>query len=985
MSYAKINRYKRQKMNRKIGNLAVVALLTATCAIAQTDNQTVRDVLSKYFQNYTISAVKLDPCSLVGLSINDSLRTIDIVANEAFGEQPFSSAVTDRIYGDIRRNLPEPFNSYGLTVHVGQYAIGQLVPNIYAQRLDSSRMWNNADYRGAAWVSNASKPFAISKGLGDRHLTVWASHGRYYANELKRWTWQRPYLFCTNEDLLTQTIVVPYLIPMLENAGAIVYSPRERDWQMHEAVVDNDAPSTQGSYGETKGKIAWENCVEAGFANPDSVYYDGQNPFTMGTTRKILAVDDDKETSAATWTPEIPAEGRYAVYVSYKTLNRSISDARYSVCHKGQVTEFKVNQRMGGSTWVYLGTFSFDKGKSESNCVQLSNLSGESGIVTADAVRFGGGMGNIARGDSLSVARVSGLPRFLEGARYSAQWAGMPYSVYSSKNGINDYGDDINARSYSENHLGGGSVYSPDSAGMKVPFELSIALHSDAGADEKGFIGSLGICTTNFNGGLLSAGISRLASRDLCEQLLTDVTANMTTIYGSWNRRKLYNRNYSETRLPNVPSAILEMFSHQNFQDMKYAHDPNFKFNFARSVYKVLLKYVCGQHQCDYVVQPLPIKDFSTQLREKRSTVTLQWKPVADSLEPTASPTAFIVYTRIGDGDFDNGICVTGQTSYTRHISPGKIYSFRVTAVNDGGESFPSETLCAYMAPKSKNTLLIVNGFHRLSGPEVVENASQQGFDIKTDIGVPYMLTPEYAGLQQNFDVTQRGIEGPAGLGYSTHEMEGQLIAGNTFDYPFIHGKSIASVGNYSFVSCSSQCVENGSVNLNDYALVDLILGAEKDDKNSLVHYKTFSNTLQRAISSYCTRGGKIFVSGSYVASDMTTDNEKSFISDVLKYNLNGTSVTDSVTDVKSTSYDFTIYRKPNADSYAVQNTNSLSPTDGATTFLTYSMKENLPAAVAYKGSDYRTITMGFPFESIVSESARNKLMASILQYLTHR
>lgn len=62
--------------------------------------------------------------------------------------------------------------------------------------------------------------------------------------------------------------------------------------------------------------------------------------------------------------------------------------------------------------------------------VVLSNESSEHGVVCADAVRFGGGMGNIARG-----GRISGLPRYLEGARYSAQWAGMPYEVYAGRKG----------------------------------------------------------------------------------------------------------------------------------------------------------------------------------------------------------------------------------------------------------------------------------------------------------------------------------------------------------------------------------------------------------------------------------------------------------------------------------------------------------------------------------------------------------------------
>ena len=68
----------------------------------------------------------------------------------------------------------------------------------------------------------------------------------------------------------------------------------------------------------------------------------------------------------------------------------------------------------------------------------------------------------------------------------------MPYEVYSSKAGQDDYADDINARSHTVNLLGGGSCYMPTVEGRKVPFELSVAIHSDAGyaKDGAGLIGS---------------------------------------------------------------------------------------------------------------------------------------------------------------------------------------------------------------------------------------------------------------------------------------------------------------------------------------------------------------------------------------------------------------------------------------------------------------------------------------------------------------
>lgn len=49
------------------------------------------------------------------------------------------------------------------------------------------------------------------------------------------------------------------------------------------------------------------------------------------------------------------------MYVSYQTQKKSVEAAEYIVFHKGQETHFRVNQRMGGGTWVYLGTFEFDK------------------------------------------------------------------------------------------------------------------------------------------------------------------------------------------------------------------------------------------------------------------------------------------------------------------------------------------------------------------------------------------------------------------------------------------------------------------------------------------------------------------------------------------------------------------------------------------------------------------------------------------------
>ena len=73
------------------------------------------------------------------------------------------------------------------------------------------------------------RPMPITKGLDNRVIALWQSHGKYYDQSQQRWKWQRPRLFGTVEDLFSQGYVMPYLLPMLENAGAYVMSPRERD------------------------------------------------------------------------------------------------------------------------------------------------------------------------------------------------------------------------------------------------------------------------------------------------------------------------------------------------------------------------------------------------------------------------------------------------------------------------------------------------------------------------------------------------------------------------------------------------------------------------------------------------------------------------------------------------------------------------------------------------------------------------------------
>ncbi len=981
--------------------LAAALLLSAAAALppcpakAQTQDNTpgaeerqeVTQAVERWMSAYSVDGYK--PSSRMradSVRLDTGGEEVLVYANEAFCSQPLTQTRLYNIKESVSAALPSPYGKWRLRVYAKRgRELDELVPNARRRDgIDKSRLWGGTDYKGAAWVTNASLPYSVTEGLQGRHLFIWPSHGRYFNGSV--WRWQRPRLYCTAEDLLTQSIVYPFLFPMLEKAGAVVCCPRERDTQTAETVVDNDRPARQGSYTETSASdLRWETPAGAtGFKSPDGLLNDSVLPFRLGTVRAIATTSRQRRTTQAMWKPDIPRRGRYAVYVSYAALPSSVPDAEYTVYHLGGSTTLKVNQRMGGGTWVYLGTFLFDAGQRDNGRVVLSNHSETRGVVCADAVRFGGGVGQTERGG----CGTSGLPRFLEAARYGAQWAGVPDSLFNTEHGADDYKDDLRVRSNMLNRLAHGSAFLPTTgesitaesgegtAAGGVPFELALALHTDAGRRTDGSIyGSLAISTTQDGDGntTYASGLSRMASWDFASELLDNLTDDISKTFSvRWTRREAWNRNYAETRMPGVPSAILEMLSHQSFTDMRYAHDPHFKFALARSVYKSLLRYVCRQHgirRC--TVQPLPVHAFSARLAADGTAVRLSWQPTRDSLESSAQPTGYIVYTKVDGADFDNGQAVGAATSFSMAVQPGRRYAFRVTAVNAGGESFPSETLAVYRAPKERHRALIVNGFSRLSGPAIIERGDSTGFDLDTDFGVPYLYTTAYSGRQTDFT-----------SGASGSEMEGRIFAGNTFDYPECHGEAIAAAGGYSYESVSREAFEDKNFSLKGVTAVDYIAGLERDAPQNLLPAKSLPPAVCKRLRHYLDGGGALLLSGSHIASDMQAADERDFTENVLKYRCAGTARTDSTGIVTGLNLNFPIYRTPNPAHYATQCPDVLMPAEGSGAFSAFAYGGGQGAGTAYKGQDYRTVCMGFPFECIRDASTRRAAMGALLRFL---
>ena len=937
-------------------------------------------------------------------------NNIDIHLTSRTSDYFFRDNTVKDMYSIATELLPDSYKGMKVTLHANGSTLEELASKFYS---DSYKMpakpkkVKKSKTAPQILVQNMSLPYEVTYGLNGRHLALWQSHGWYYEQSLERWEWQRARILQTVEDLYTQSYVVPFLVPMLENAGANVLLPRERDINTFEYIVDND--KLMGGFEELSGSKQWER-GDAGFANPKKSYVHGENPFTMGTYRVVEGVvakgKKQPVESVAKWIPgEYFRGNECAVYVSYKSLPNSTEAALYTVKHKGGETQFKVNQKMGGGTWIYLGSFIFsDHSKDEG--VYLTNLSSKEGVVvTADAVKFGGGMGNIARKPTQDrpynvEAVTSGYPRFTEGARYWLQWAGFADSIYSYTNLKNDYTDDYMSRGRWVNALIGGSKVKPDAEGYNIPVDMSFAFHTDAGTfPNDSIVGTLAIYTRYSNGSdKYPNGKSRMGAREMTDIIQTEIVNDVrATFEPKWSRRGLWDRSYAESRTPDVPSMLLEHLSHQNFADMTYGLDPAYRFTVSRAIYKGILKYLSMDSGLPYTVQPLPVKNFAAEL-EGASSVKLSWSPVSDPSEPTAEPTAYVVYTMKNGKAFDNGVLVKDTTAVFP-ITPDCIYSYKVVAVNDGGASFPSEELSVGVSSAAvtagKLPVMIVNGFERVAGPAVFEknDSTFAGFNNIKDRGVPYKADWSYIGDMHEFrrEVPWMDDDAP-GFGASYSDFEDKVIAGNTFNYPYDHGKAIMENG-YSFVSSSVGAVKAGKVDMNNYKIVDMIMG--KQGKTVVgrgvygYKYEVFPVALQKEIREFCEAGGNLLVSGANIATDLfdapgVTEEGMNFAKDVLKYKW--------MTEFAAKSG--LVYPAPNPyikakgtafcqilneNFYCVESPDALVPAcKEAFTIFRY-RDNNISAGVAYKG-DYKTVCLGFPIEAVRSFNHKD-LFGAILKF----
>ena len=712
------------------------------------------------------------------------------------------------------------------------------------------------------------------------------------------------------------------------NAGATVVSLRPLGQQTNEVVLDNDDAGV----------------VFAG------TWFDSASTYFFGSAGDVpyrYASLAGTETATATYTPNIPLEGYYPVY-TWVRAGSDRGDQLYRIRHTGGESQLRIPHHMVGNGWIYLGEYWFNAGASSAlGSVVVSNLRGSTngGVIIADAIRFGNGMGTVNRGTG-----VSGYPREEENCRYWIQanlGQGQTNSLYDA--GGNDESDSWSAppkMSAEMNREQEGSLYK----------RIHISFHSNAGGGR----GTLALITSDPTPN--QTALAQIAGNEVDEDL---VALGSPPLEVPWSNRSTitYSGGYSEIdgSLFNyeMDATIIEVAFHDSASDALLLRDPKARAAVGKATMHAVVRYM---NQFDGVpLNFLPEPPVNVRANGAADgSITLNWDAPVSSGN-SGVPTGYVIYRSANGYGFGNAITTSNVTTHKiTGLAAGVDYYFRVSAVNAGGESMPSEVVgCRAPTAVATPRVLVVNAFDR--------------FDRTTN-------------LRQN---TTRQAWGPPDATGTIERVLPRRV--NSFDYVVPHGKAISAFG-LPFDSCQNEAVASGEVALGDYRIVVWACGQESTDS------ETFSSAEQTAIANFRNAGGHLFVSGSEIAWDLDrasgpTAADRAFFNNQLKADLasdandnSGSYAVASTTGGIFSARGGATFDDGSRGIYWVKTPDVLTPFGaGTSAALNYSGNANGAAAIQYDGAagGGKVVYFGFPFETIASATLRQQYMADMLTFFT--
>jgi N-acetylmuramoyl-L-alanine amidase len=553
-----------------------------------------------------------------------------------------------------------------------------LCSGAFAQEFDA--LEPNADQQPPGALSGAS-------------VFVSAGHG-WMPGKNGAWVTQRGVSHGVIEDHSNGESVLQFLIPYLWNAGARVYSTRERDMNSNMVILDaGTSPDVTftGAWSKERAEGTWD-----GFC-----YW----------TRSAAA----EPTASARFTPDIPEDGFYAVYAWYRTsplatrtdgkLLPTASDAVFQIQHSGGLTRWTQDLSNDDRTWTYLGRYYFEKGKNaDLGSVLIENKTGAEGeCLVVDAIRFGGGMG-----DTMVNGAVSGKPRWEEsGLQYTA------FAGFTGEGGTRPVGTvtamPLWAEWECEEWEVGRAAYlswhtNASGAGGKARGLSSFVYGPNSWGKHDEFLGHpLGL--------------------ELCKALHGEVIRDVHVDWDpEWRDIGTVTRWLGETNPRNnnvMPTALLEYGFHDNAEDARYILDPRFRNLAARATMQGMVDFTVAHWDgfTTSTLLPEPPTHFAASTREGALTLSWQAGPAdaGSGLLGDAADRFVVRESRNGKG-FDNGGLTGKEAVRLTNADPGRIRYFYVAGRNDGGESFPSEVLATREGLPGEKRILLVNGFDRLDG-----------------------------------------------------------------------------------------------------------------------------------------------------------------------------------------------------------------------------------------------------------------------------
>jgi len=297
--------------------------------------------------------------------------------------------------------------------------------------------------------------------------------------------------------------------------------------------------------------------------------------------------------------------------------------------------------------------------------------------------------------------------------------------------------------------------------------------------------------------------------------------------------------------------------------------------------------------------------------------------------------TTYAAYLGTDGLTFPDTLPVSGDSIIISGLTSDQVYYVRLRAFNaDGGSNF-SETLAASLAAESP-AVLIINGFDR--------------------------ATTAYT---------------------------------NTYNYIRYHARAFADNG-IKFASASNDAILDGLFDLDEFAIVDYLLGEE-----STVD-ETFNSAEQLLVQNFLQNGGKLFVSGSEIAWDLDykgSSSDKYFYNQFLKAQYiydapnnqpgliyRSVPVTGGILDGLGNLY----YDNGSRGIYNVKYPDVINGINGGINCLAYASFANNFAGVCYAGlfpggsQQGAVVNLGIPFETFYPDSNRAKILNRVLNFFAH-